>query len=177
MDPVTTISAAVIGTEFLKEGIKFLWKQADDIIKRHIAKNDEKKKAADTTLKPVKVPAFLETPPALMVDDAEVEKRVADLTVIKNSIEPYLDKDLSPAEAETVKKYLDTLQSLVEAIYHYKFRVNPEILQNIIHAGNDSHIEADEVKQDIGNGRTAQNKVAAQDRSSVKIKKIDQVIK
>jgi hypothetical protein len=177
MDPVTTISAAVIGTEFLKEGIKFLWNQADQIIKRHIARKDERKKAADAAKKTIEVPAFLETPPALTVDDAEAEKRLADLTVMKNSIEPYLDKDLSPAEAETVKKYLDTLQSLVEAIYHYKFRVNPEVLQNIIHAGNGSHIEADEVKQDIGNVGTAQNKVDAQDHSSIKIKKISQEIK
>jgi hypothetical protein len=123
MDPVTTISTTVVGTEFLKEGVKFLWKQADDVIKLLVARQNGQVKIKTAKACPEHPPKFLVAPPELEVDLEEAARKAGDLAILKKHLEPYLDRGITAAEANRVKVHLDTLQGLLEEVYHYKFQV------------------------------------------------------
>ncbi|HEX3043126.1 MAG TPA: hypothetical protein VHY08_00105, partial [Bacillota bacterium] len=132
MDPDRTISTTVSGTEFLKDGIKFLWKQADDVIKLLVTQQSGKVKTKTAKIHPDHLPKFLEALPELEVDLEEAARKAGDLSILKKHLESYLDRGITASEAGKVKGYLDMLQSILEEVYHYKFRIKDPRYQNLI---------------------------------------------
>lgn len=130
MDPIT-ISLVVLGTTFATEGIKFLWKQADTIVNRY---NDRKYKAVDTaqeqaesaltTVETSDAPKFLDLPPTLTIDFNRAKEKAAKLAILSEALTPYMHGEKLPDAADDdLKDTLDTVQQMVEYVYHQSFAV------------------------------------------------------
>ncbi len=175
MEPIT-ISAVVLGTAFAMEGIKFLWKQADTIVNRH---NDRKYKALDTqqeaadaalaTVETAAAPEFLDLPATLTIDFDRAEECVGELGELRNSLTPYVLGELSPtASNDTLKGTLDTVQQMLESIYHHPLQVTEETRRNIVAATGGGTVQLNENVQHVK--ETGENVISADgDKSSVTI--------
>lgn len=114
-EPVTL---AVLGGVALTEGVKFLYAQAGEAIKRHY----ENKKAAQqaaTIPSEGKIPDAIEAPSnALTIHTDELEKTLPRLTELRSELNLYGDGTL-PVEnsSSAMLKAADELRGLLESIY------------------------------------------------------------
>lgn len=112
------ITLALLGATALTEGVKFLYKQADEALQRYY----ENKKAAQqaaTISSGGQIPDVLQGgSQALTIHTEALEKAIPQLEPLVNELSSYGKgyKDVVPADADTLKK-MDTLRRLLEAVY------------------------------------------------------------
>lgn len=183
MDPIT-ISMVVLGTAFAMEGIKFLWKQADTIVNRH---NERTYKQLDTpqaaaavtalaTVETADAPEFLDLPANLTIDFDQADEHIAELGELRNSLTPYILGDLSPtASDDSLKGTLDTVQHMLESIYHHPLQVTEETRRNIVEATGGGTVRIDKNVQHVQ--ETGENVIRSDgEASSVHIGTSEQTI-
>jgi hypothetical protein len=179
MDPSTTISLAALGSEFLKEGIKFLGKQAEIIVNRYNErKYKEKDKAKEqaeakeqeklAVVETSEAPDFLQLPPALTIDFDRAKEKKARLIVLSEALTPYITGDRQPdASDDELKSTMITLQQLIEYVYRRPLQIKEEVRRNIVEAVRGGKVELDENIQHIK--EAGGNVIRAEDAGSTVI--------
>lgn len=168
-DPIT-ISAAVVGTAFLVEDVKFLWKQADTITTRY---NERKYRQIDDAeqakIKVEDTPAVLQPAPELTIDFDRAQEKGAKMVMLSEALEPYAKgQKVARADDPDLLQTMDALQQMIEYVTHYQFQVTPERAEIVNQARAGGKIEMEESTQSIKGTGTIQN-IAACDDSSIKI--------
>lgn len=186
MEPIS-ISLLVLGTAFANEGIKFLWKQADTIVNRY---NERKYKDSDKNNSQAEVknqealvkvdtadaPHFLELPSSFSIDFDRVKEKAGNLAVLGEALAPYVKEESQPDTLDKeLTQTMDTLQQILEYVYHQPFQVNEEVRRNIVEATLGGTVDIGTSVQQIT--KSGENVIRAEDPgSSVKIGKSDQKI-
>ena len=114
-DPIT-ISAAVVGTAFLVEDVKFLWKQADTITTRY---NERKYRQIDDAeqakIKVEDTPAVLQPAPELTIDFDRAQEKGAKMVMLSEALEPYAKgQKVARADDPDLLQTMDALQQMID---------------------------------------------------------------
>ncbi|MDA3895362.1 MAG: hypothetical protein PF482_04345 [Desulfobacteraceae bacterium] len=186
MEPVT-ISLIVLGTAFTNEGIKFLWKQADTIVNRYnkrrykdFDQNNAPAEAKDpetiVTIDTADAPRFLELPSSFSIDFDRAKEKAGNLAVLSEALAPYAKDERRPDTLDKeLTRTMDTLQQILEYVYHQPFQVNEEVCRNIVEATRGGTVDIGTSDQHVK--ESGENVIRAEGPgSSIKIGKSDQKI-
>ncbi len=157
MDPIT-ISAAVVSTTFLVEGVKFLWKQADTIVNRYQQRKYEQIEAEKQVVVEVdSLPEVMEALPAMTIDFERAKEKGAKLALLSEDLEPYAKGEKMPdSNDRALVETMDALQKMIEYVYHHRFQIKEERRQAIIEATGGGRVEIEDSRQTVSsNGRAA----------------------
>ncbi len=122
MEPIS-LAAGTLGATFLAEGVKFLWHQAGEIIKRYHEKKQIGKgeieinnQALATIDDPV--PEFIALSPVRSINYSLVEKRLDELKNLRRELSIYAlgDEEINPKD-ENMLDYVDQLQQMLSEIF------------------------------------------------------------
>jgi hypothetical protein len=119
-DPLTL---GVLGGVALSEGIKFLYGQATELLKRRRERKDAKKAA-----EPVQTPELEgELRQPLEVDAEALERLAPDLLELRRELNDYAD-DLKPVDPEDPQLLAtaDAVRQILEAVYHQRITFRGE---------------------------------------------------
>ena len=133
-DPVT-ISLASVGSAAITEGIKFLYGQAGDLLKRWRERKDEKQgkkelghepdtAAVDTSLPPAIFAGQLESP---RVHFDALNASVKQLSELRQDLTPYIDgiQEFDARNADLLAR-VDLLRNLLESVYRQRITFKGE---------------------------------------------------
>lgn len=137
-ETIEAIAASQIGSEFVKEGVKFLWSQLNEVIK--VAREKKAKKIEE-------LPSIIESPQTpILIEPERAEQALPDLLKLEKSLAAHaLDSDPEPINdfSELIR-----LQRILETIYgsRIQFRIpNHEVI------GGDL-VQGDKIVQTISGG-------------------------
>ncbi|MCW3055937.1 MAG: hypothetical protein JWN14_5107 [Chthonomonadales bacterium] len=123
-DPITL---AALGAVALSEGVKFLYGQAGELLKRH---REHRDKAVTSTVAPAPTePADLTLPMVFqkpseqpVIHYAELEQAAEPLRALRKDLSDYADgTDPIDPKNQVLIEHIDALRCLMEAVYQHPF--------------------------------------------------------